>query len=380
MVNKKLLGLVGLAGGLVYASQNYTIRGWQNLRIEPIQSSVAHVEYDSPSRSNRSYWERPELSRNNEAAYPAASQGAQAGRTLDGAPTILNLDYAPRPVIEGIEASGPGRSVSQTQLLPAAPIRIASFNLHLYGTQKAESPFVAEVLTKILRQYDLVAIQEIATKKRDLLPLLVQQLNRSDRRFDYVLGPLVGRPENPEQFAFLFDTETLETDRTQLYSVDDPENLITREPLVGWFRCKGHPPEVAFTFTAVNLHLDEDRLDDEVRVLPELVRSIQRDGRSEDDILLLGDFGASDQQLQTLRNHGMIFGIEGIPTTTRGSAMVDNIVFPAKATDEFTGQSGVFDFLRRFNFSIDEATQISDHLPVWAEFTSHEGGQPGRIQ
>ena len=28
---------------------------------------------------------------------------------------------------------------------------------------------------------------------------------------------------------------------------------------------------------------------------------------------------------------------------------------------------------------MDEALEVSDHLPVWAEFTIYEGGQAGRI-
>ena len=42
-----------------------------------------------------------------------------------------------------------------------------------------------------------------------------------------------------EQFAFIFDTQRVETDRFQLYTIDDPEDLVTREPLVAWFRVKG---------------------------------------------------------------------------------------------------------------------------------------------
>ena len=76
----------------------------------------------------------------------------------------------------------------------------------------------------------------------------------------------------------------------------------------------------------------------------------------------------------------MNFALEGVPTTSHGTAMLDNIVMPVKATDEFNGRAGVFDFLRQYNLSIEQAHQVSDHLPVWAEFYANEGGQPGRVQ
>ncbi len=39
---------------------------------------------------------------------------------------------------------------------------------------------------------------------------------------------------------------------------------------------------------------------------------------------------------------------------------------------EFTGRSGAVDFLRLMNMSIGEAEEISDRIPVWAEFTGDE--------
>ena len=57
----------------------------------------------------------------------------------------------------------------------------------------------------------------------------------------------------------------------------------------------------------------------------------------------------------------------------------DNIVFHSQATREFIGRGGVDDFLREHNLSMEEALEVSDHLPVWAEFSVYEGGEPGRV-
>ena len=50
-----------------------------------------------------------------------------------------------------------------------------------------------------------------------------------------------------------------------------------------------------------------------------------------------------------------------------------------RATVEFTGRAGVFDFVREFNLTEQQALEVSDHFPIWAEFSSYEGGQPGRV-
>ena len=57
----------------------------------------------------------------------------------------------------------------------------------------------------------------------------------------------------------------------------------------------------------------------------------------------------------------------------------DNIVFDSLATVEFTGRSGVVDFLRALNLTVEQAREISDHLPVWAEFSVYEGANPKRL-
>jgi hypothetical protein len=35
--------------------------------------------------------------------------------------------------------------------------------------------------------------------------------------------------------------------------------------------------------------------------------------------------------------------------------------------------------MREHNLTMEQALEVSDHLPVWAEFSSTEGGLPGRI-
>ena len=43
----------------------------------------------------------------------------------------------------------------------------------------------------------------------------------------------------------MFDTASIEVDRSALYTVADPDDLLHREPLVGWFRVRGPPADQA---------------------------------------------------------------------------------------------------------------------------------------
>jgi len=258
-------------------------------------------------------------------------------------------------------------------------VRIASFHLPALGPALLNKPHVVQMLITILRQYDVVALQGIQSSRDDVLPMIIDKLNQAGRRYDYLIGPRVGRAAPHHQFAYVFDTDKLETDRFALYSVDDPEDLMNREPLVAWFRCKGVPQRDAFTFSLVNVWIDPSFADAERSTLPGLIDAIVQDGRNEDDWIMLGDFAGGNAQLSMLDAASVRFALSDIPTDVAGTSMLDTLFFSARATTEFTGRAGAFDFLRKYNLSIERALEVSPHMPVWAEFSSIEGAQPGRI-
>jgi endonuclease/exonuclease/phosphatase family metal-dependent hydrolase len=282
-------------------------------------------------------------------------------------------DSSNAPAGAPLDARPPVRREGQT-------IRIASFNIQVFGTSKVNKPAVMDYLARIARNFDVMAIQEIRSKDEDILPLFVDKINETGLHYDHVIGPRLGRTNSKEQYAFVFDTASVEVDRTQLYTVDDPDDLLHREPYVAWFRVRGPPAEDAFTFSLVNIHTDPDETDLELDVLDDVMMAVRNDGRNEDDVILLGDLNVDDRHMGDLANvSGIHWVISGVPTNVRGTALYDNLVFQSLATTEFTGRAGVFDFMREYNLTMDQALEVSDHLPIWAEFTVYEGGQPGRV-
>ncbi len=93
----------------------------------------------------------------------------------------------------------------------------------------------------------------------------------------------------------------------------------------------------------------------------------------EDDVILLGDLNASDQQLGRLGQlPGMTCVVSGITTNTRRTKTYDNLLFNRFATTEFTGRWGVVDVQKVFGLTLEQALEVSDHLPIWAEFRAYE--------
>ena len=256
-------------------------------------------------------------------------------------------------------------------------IRIATFNIQVFGESKLNDHEAMQTIGAILRNFDLVAIQEVRSVAQDIMPHLIEMLNADGHQYDYAIGPRLGRTPSKEQYAFVFDTQTIEIDRYQLYTVDDPDDLLHREPLVGWFRARGPAPEQAFTFSLATIHTDPDETNQELDVLDDVFFKVRDDRRrGEDDVILLGDFNAKAMNLRQLGQvKGLVKVVSGeTPTNTLHNAQYDNILFDHKATSEFTGRGGVFDFLRQYNLTLDQAKHVSDHMPVWAEFSVFEGG------
>jgi len=56
-------------------------------------------------------------------------------------------------------------------------IKIASFNIQVFGTSKLAKPEVMVVLTKVVRRFDIVAVQEIRSKDETVVPRFLQEIN-----------------------------------------------------------------------------------------------------------------------------------------------------------------------------------------------------------
>lgn len=295
-----------------------------------------------------------------------------------------------------------GATISPDEPPPPPPeqddrlIRVASFNIQAFGPTKSAKPEVMGILADIVRQFDITAIQEIRSSDQTLIDRFLQQINQpsrgaTGRHYRYVLGPRLGRTISKEQYAFIFDSAAIEVDRAGVYTVDDPEDLLHREPLVAQFRVRGPAAEEAFTFILVNLHTDPDEAAEEVDALADVWRAVRQvssgtGGVGEDDVILLGDFNLPGRYPLAMRDLGRLGQLSGVqaaimfqPTNARRDKLYDNLIFHAPSTVEFTGRAGVLSVMRRYNLTSEQELAVSDHLPVWAEFTIFENGAGGRL-
>ena len=268
-----------------------------------------------------------------------------------------------------------GSSFARTPIA-SNTIRIASFNIQVFGTSKASKPNVMEILAQVVRKFDLVAIQELRTTDETVMQSFLSRINTTGRAYNYVVGPRLGRTNSKEQYVFVFDTQRIEIDSSSLTTLPDPQDLLHREPLAARFRTKVTPETNAFTFILVNIHTDPDETKTELDALGDLYPLVQQKNPwAEDDVILLGDLNVNNKRLGKLGAlPDITYTVHGGPTNTRQTKSYDNIVFSRTPTTEFTGQSGIVNLQQEFQLSQEQALKVSDHYPIWAEFTVTEGG------
>lgn len=342
-----------LVGGGWFFLQHYEIKGLDGVSVHP--------KGDAPEDATFVTFHDEQ----NESAGNETTLLTAAPATVGGENPFLRKPPLPA-------ATAPAQRVATR---PSTNLRIASWALDGFGPTKLANSTARQNVAKVIRQFDVVAVQQLASIERDLVPRLVDAVNQGDHRYDFVVGASTGPADRQEQLAFIFDTSRVLVDRRQTYTVADPDNKLTFDPLVAWFRAAEPNSAQAWTFTLVNVRIDLARAPSEVALLSEMLTSIRNDGRGEDDVVMAGLLQADDAYLlPTIAEANVRAAIQSRPTDIFDRYQTSNLLVDVSTTSEYVGRGGVYHFLRHYNLNLAEAEAVTSHLPVYAEFSPTEGG------
>ncbi|HUT09204.1 MAG TPA: endonuclease/exonuclease/phosphatase [Thermoguttaceae bacterium] len=272
--------------------------------------------------------------------------------------------------------------VKEPERPPSRAIRIATFSLGQLDDHKLSNRQVGDILAGVISQFDVVAVQDVRSANLGVLRRLIEQINAAGKQYTFAVCPTVQLEPVDGYSAFLFNQATIEIDGTEGFtarSVEDPAGRFRRKPLVALFRTKGPDPLEAFTFRLINVHIDPERAPVELDLLDDVYQAVRENWPDEDDVIMLGDFGVAGDEGRLKELPGVTSSLAVEATSYLTFRPIDHILYDRRATTEFTGQSAVLDLMREFKLTIQQAEAISAHLPVWAEFSPYEGGEPGRL-
>ena len=228
-----------------------------------------------------------------------------------------------------------------------------------------ESSLLYQQMTRLVTEFDVVTLLQNPPQP-ELIQSIVDSLNQSGGSFRFFVDT------QGHGYAVVFDDRRVQLEQDYFYTVNDPDGLFGKPPLVAWFRCSGADARAAFTFSLVSYQLDSRTGLKEISYLDSLFRAVREDGRGEDDILVVGDVNLNPAQLERVAQRAGLFRSVGSKIAIQPQQ--DILIQPA-ATVEL-GATGKVDLLRKFNLSSQELERLRLGDPVWAEFSIREGERP----
>lgn len=248
-----------------------------------------------------------------------------------------------------------------------AQISICSWNIQNFGKSKTDSDI--QFIATTLKDFDLIAIVEVVAGYggSQAIARLADELNRKGSNWDYSLSePTSGTPSKSERYAFIWKKNKLnkigDAWLDKKYSVE-----IDREPYLAKFK-SGTREFTLATFHALPKGKHPEK---EINYLQYIIAE-----HPSQNILFCGDFNCSESNsiFTTLKSKSYNSAFTNQKTSLKMKANISDCL--ASEYDNFfynklknsMKKSGVIHFYNFFK-TLKEARKISDHLPVFLEFS-----------
>jgi endonuclease/exonuclease/phosphatase family metal-dependent hydrolase len=248
-------------------------------------------------------------------------------------------------------------------------VRVCSWNLKDFGRTKSDGEI--EFIANTLKNFDIVLIQEVVAKDpggAQAVGRLGDALNRTGAKWEYRISDATSgdSPHKRERYAFLWKTsEVILLGKPWLeikYNIE-----MDREPFLATFKKESQ------VFTLVNFHAITKSAQPETEVkyfkffpleYPDL------------NLVFCGDFNLpqSHTVFSPLKKMGYTSALVHQKTSLKEEAIgddclaseFDNFFYDSKKIEQT--DAGIIPFYQSFA-NLKEAQKISDHVPVYLEFS-----------
>lgn len=248
-----------------------------------------------------------------------------------------------------------------------AQTTLLSWNIENLGQSKANSDISFIAFT--IKDFDLVAIQEVVAGPggAKAVAKIVDQLNRKGTKWDYVISdPTSSSAHKTERYAFLWKMSRVK--KIGEAWLEKKYNLeIDREPFFCTFEYDRKK------FTVVNFHAITKKKQPETEIkyfkfLPIAYPIL--------NLIFVGDFNCP--QSHTVFNPLKKMGYKPVFTnqkTTLKKKVLNGDYLASEFDNVFynsalitVNKKNIIPFYQQFP-SLEKASQISDHIPIWIEFS-----------
>jgi endonuclease/exonuclease/phosphatase family metal-dependent hydrolase len=267
-------------------------------------------------------------------------------------------------------------SLERDQVVEAEKAKIAAFNIQVFGEAKSQKGDVMTVLAKIVREFDVVLIQEIRDASGQTIPNFVERINQIEGpNYSFIISERLGRSTSKEAYAYVYNTEMVALIQGSDYVYSDVNDVFEREPYVASFKIGN------FDFVLVGIHTKPDDAYNEIGNLTLVVSSIQTAKPNEKDIIVMGDFNADGTYFDEDDASNLFKASEykwlmrnDMDTMVKTNYTYDRIVvLDATFNHEYNANTAqVFYFDQVYGLNNQTfVSEVSDHYPVFAQYKTN---------
>jgi endonuclease/exonuclease/phosphatase family metal-dependent hydrolase len=254
---------------------------------------------------------------------------------------------------------------------PYNSLKVAAFNIQVFGTTKMGKPAVVAVLKDILVRYDICLIQEIRDATDTAIHQLLDEVNSMGvGTWQMMLSDRLGRTTSKEQYAFFYKTSTVGV--VNFYQWPDTTDIFEREPYIVRFRASSY---AVGEFGFLGIHVKPEDAVNEIDALVDVYDSVSSMWGLT-DFILSGDFNAgctyvssadwANIRLRTDSRFMWVIGDSIDTTSSSTNCPYDRLVLAgSKMRGAYISGSGVpFNYEAAYGITNALALEVSDHYPV----------------
>jgi endonuclease/exonuclease/phosphatase family metal-dependent hydrolase len=264
----------------------------------------------------------------------------------------------------------------QDQVVETKTAKIAAFNIQIFGQTKSQKEDVMTVLSKVIREFDIVLIQEIRDASGQTIPNFVEKINQMEGpKYSFIISERLGRTTSKEAYAYVYNTEIVQFIQGSDYVFNDVDDVFEREPYIASFKIDN------FDFILVGIHTKPEDAYNEIGNLTSVVSSIQATNPNESDIIVMGDFNADGSYFNEDDNSNPFKASEfnwlitnEMDTMVKTDYTYDRIVvLDTTLNHEYdAGTARVFYFDQVYGLNNQTLVgEVSDHYPVFAQYKTN---------
>ncbi|KAL5488567.1 hypothetical protein EMCRGX_G017525 [Ephydatia muelleri] len=251
----------------------------------------------------------------------------------------------------------------------ASGLKIGAFNVQIFGQEKLQDRVTMNVLSKIVRRFDVLLIEEIRSNTNDVIPTLLNIVNKPFGRAVYKLriSERLGTTSSKEQYAFVYRSDTVKITDDYQYPTNEDFERPPYSVLVA------PQNEKVGEFFLLGVHVRPDNAFSEINNLHTAFLAAS-DHYGTQRGIILGDFNAGCSYLSTKKYRQLSLVTDtsftwildqNTYTNVKMTCPYDRIVAHRSIVPVVDVKTAkVFLFDEAYSLTEDQAAAVSDHYPV----------------